>query len=64
MAETIGTEVDTAGIADLYKMTRRYVTDELTKRPGFPPPSTNISRRTKRWLRAQVLEYKAGRRWP
>jgi len=56
-------ELDTLGIAQLLGMTRDHVTKRITKRMDFPPPSTNTSQRNRRWRRADVLDFKAGKRW-
>lgn len=54
--------VDTAEIAKMLGLSREHVTDRLTKRPDFPRPAINISRRTRMWRRADVLAFAAGRR--
>lgn len=46
--------VDTAEVARMLGLTREYVTDKLTKRPGFPKPAVNVSQRLRRWRRAEV----------
>ena len=56
-------ELDTEEIAKIFNVTRQHVTNRLTKRMDFPPPSTNVSRRIRRWRRTDVLDYKAGKRW-
>jgi predicted DNA-binding transcriptional regulator AlpA len=52
--------LDTQQIASLLNVTREYVTDKLTKRPGFPAPRINQSRRLRRWAESDVLAYLAG----
>lgn len=52
--------LDTAQIAELLKVTRPHVTDRLTKRPDFPRPVVNLSRKLRRWRRADVERYAAG----
>lgn len=47
---------DTAGIAAIFGMQQRYVTDILTKQPWFPKPVVNLSRRQRRWDTEQVVE--------
>lgn len=46
--------IDTAEVARMLGLTREYVTDKLTKRPGFPKPVLNASQRLRRWRRADV----------
>ena len=41
--------IDTERIADILGCTRKHVTDRLTKRPDFPAPVVDISRKTRRW---------------
>lgn len=41
----------TKEIAAAWKLNREYVTDVLTKRPDFPEPALNLSRKTRRWKR-------------
>lgn len=49
--------LDTADIAAWLGVTRAHVTDRLTKQPGFPKPAVNLSRRLRRWRRADVAAY-------
>jgi predicted DNA-binding transcriptional regulator AlpA len=49
--------IDTAGIAQVLGLSRAYVTDELTKRPDFPAPIVNRSRRLRRWDSAEVMRW-------
>ncbi len=49
--------IDTNGIAQLLGVCRRHVTERLSKRPDFPQPIINISPKTRRWSRSQVLEW-------
>ena len=53
--------LDTGQIASILGLTREYVTDKLTKEPGFPEPEVNHSRRLRRWLEADVMAYMRGR---
>lgn len=46
--------IDTAQIAELLGVTRAYVTDRLTKRPDFPAPRVNLTRRVRRWAEPEV----------
>lgn len=46
--------LDTAGIARLLGLSQRHVTDAITKRPDFPAPTMNRSRRLRRWDEAAV----------
>lgn len=57
-AEAFGfTPVDTAGIAELAMCSREHATDRLTKRPGFPKPRINLSRKMRYWDRDDVVSY-------
>jgi predicted DNA-binding transcriptional regulator AlpA len=49
--------IDTQGIAAIIGVSRRHVTERLTKDPTFPPPVINLSSRTRRWSREQVLAW-------
>lgn len=49
--------IDTAGIATLLGVCRRHVTERLSKRPDFPRPIINISQKTRRWSRSEVLSW-------
>lgn len=49
--------IDTAGIAALLGVCRRHVTERLSKRPDFPRPIINISQKTRRWSRSEVLSW-------
>ena len=49
--------LDTAQIAELLGLSQKHVTDRVTKAPDFPPPAIAISRKTKRWNRADVLAW-------
>lgn len=53
-------ELGTKEIAEWWGMSRRYLTNELTKRSDFPKPSTNISQKTRRWLVRDLLKFKRG----
>ena len=44
--------VDTADIATALGLNREYVADRLVHRPDFPRPALVLSRKTRRWLRA------------
>lgn len=52
--------LDTAQIAATYGLSRAYVTDRLTKRPDFPAPKMNLSRKLRRWCAREVARYMAG----
>lgn len=52
--------LDTAQIAKLLGLQREYVTDKLTKQPGFPKPRVNRSQRLRRWAEADVLKWAEG----
>lgn len=46
--------LDTAGIAAMLGVTRVHVTDRITKRPDFPKPFINVSRRLRYWRASEV----------
>ena len=52
--------LDTADIAQILGLTRAYVTDKLTKRPDFPRPVVNVTRRIRRWRESDVRAWAAG----
>jgi len=60
VAETfkLSDELDPGQCAALLGISRPYFVDELSKRPGFPKPSTNLSRKTRRWRYADILKVK------
>ena len=49
--------LDTAQIAAILGCTREHVTDRITKRPDFPRPEVNLSRRLRRWKEADVMAW-------
>lgn len=51
--------LDTGAIARLLGLNREYVTDKLTKRPDFPRPALNLSRRLRRWKEADIHAWMA-----
>ena len=51
--------IDTGQIAQMLGMTREYVTDRLTKRPDFPRPALDLTRKTRRWVEADVRDWLA-----
>lgn len=53
-------ELDAGQAAELLGISRRYYVDELSKRQGFPKPSTNLSQKTRRWRYADLLKVKKG----
>ncbi len=46
--------LDTAAIAAMLGVTREHVTDRITKRPDFPKPFINVSRRLRYWRQSEV----------
>ena len=50
----------TADIAQLVGVTRRHVTGQIVKRPGFPKPCINASQRLRAWPTSKVLAYFQG----
>ena len=53
--------IDTAGIAALLGVCRRHVTERVTKRPDFPAPIIDVSRKMRRWSESEVLKWAAGK---
>ncbi|MEJ3621085.1 hypothetical protein [Brachymonas wangyanguii] len=49
--------LDTQGIAEMFDLSRRHVTNVIIKRPDFPAPVVNISRRTRYWSEADVRKF-------
>lgn len=49
--------LDTAGIATMLGVTREHVTDRITKRPDFPKPYINVSRRLRYWRQSEVVAW-------
>jgi predicted DNA-binding transcriptional regulator AlpA len=49
--------IDTEGIARIIGVSRRHVTERVTKEPTFPAPVINLSRKTRRWSREQVMAW-------
>jgi hypothetical protein len=49
--------IDTGDIAEILGVRRDYVTDKLTKRPDFPAPAVNLSRRLRRWKLPDVMRW-------
>lgn len=62
MSKITARTIDTGEIAALLGLCRSHVTNRLVKRPDFPPPVINLSRRTRRWLESDVINYAAGKR--
>lgn len=50
----------TADIAKMAGVTRRHVTSQIVKRPGFPAPCINASQRLRAWPTKKVLAYFRG----
>ena len=49
--------LDTADIAAMLGVTREHVTDRITKRPDFPKPYINVSRRLRYWRQSEVMSW-------
>ncbi len=49
--------MDTQAIAELLGVSRQHVTGRLTKRPDFPRPAIDLSRRLRKWRRTDVLKW-------
>jgi predicted DNA-binding transcriptional regulator AlpA len=54
--------MDTQGIADYLGLSREHVTARLTKRPDFPKPFINASRRIRYWRVSDVKAWAEGHR--
>ncbi|WP_314973049.1 hypothetical protein [Comamonas testosteroni] len=54
--------LDTAGIAAILGVTREHVTDRITKRPDFPKPFINVSRRLRYWRASEVQAWMTKKR--
>jgi predicted DNA-binding transcriptional regulator AlpA len=57
MSDEMKDLLDTEQIAELLGLSRKHVTDRLTKAPNFPAPFLNISRKTRRWKRDAVMAW-------
>jgi predicted DNA-binding transcriptional regulator AlpA len=49
----------TEQIAEMLHVTRRYVTNTLTKRADFPEPCLNLSQRMRRWKESDIRAWMA-----
>ena len=47
----------TKDISGLLGVCHRHCVDRIIKRPDFPKPAINLSRRIKRWSRADILRW-------
>lgn len=56
--------IDTADIAAILHVSREHVTDRVTKRTDFPKPKINVSRKLRRWDRAEVLAWASKAKQP
>jgi predicted DNA-binding transcriptional regulator AlpA len=52
--------IDTGQIAEILGVTRQHVTDKLTKRPDFPRPELDRSRRLRKWKESDVRAWMRG----
>jgi len=57
MKQAFVVEIDTAEIARMLGVKRRYATNVITKRADFPRPVTDLSQKIRRWDQRQVLEW-------
>lgn len=46
--------VGTGELAAMWGLNREFVTNSITKRPDFPAPALNLTRKTRRWRRDEV----------
>lgn len=46
--------IGTKEIAEMFALSREYVTDKLTKRADFPKPQLKVNRKVKRWDLAEI----------
>lgn len=49
--------IDTGQIAEILGLSRRYVTNHLTKRADFPVPAYELTQRVRRWKEADVMAW-------
>jgi predicted DNA-binding transcriptional regulator AlpA len=54
------TTISTENIAQMLGVTRKHVTNRLTKHPGFPAPVINVSQKVRRWDEEEVRRWVAG----
>lgn len=47
----------TKDISSLLGVCHRHCVERIMKRPDFPRPAINISRRIKRWSRTDILKW-------
>ena len=52
--------VGTQDIAQYLGLSREWVTDNVTKRPDFPQPVINLSRKTRKWSWEDVIKWAQG----
>ena len=57
-------KIDTKAIADILHVSRPHVTDKLTKKPDFPAPVVNRSRKMRLWLRSEIEAWARGHSRP
>lgn len=57
-------KLDTGQIAAFLRVSRPHVTDRLTKKPGFPRPVVDRSRKLRLWLRSEVEAWARGQSFP
>lgn len=51
--------IDISRIAEILGLSRKHVTDRLSKHPSFPRPVVNVSRKTRRWSESDIMEWAA-----
>lgn len=49
--------LDTADIARMLGVSREHCTNRLIKRPDFPKPAMNLSRRLRRWRKQDIVQW-------
>ncbi|MCX8016936.1 MAG: hypothetical protein N2690_03380 [Rhodocyclaceae bacterium] len=49
--------IDAREIAEMLGVSRAHCVGRLIKRPSFPQPVINVSRRLRKWRRADVLKW-------
>jgi predicted DNA-binding transcriptional regulator AlpA len=47
----------TKDISSLLNVNHRHCVERIIKRPDFPKPTVNLSRRLKRWNRMDILKW-------
>lgn len=49
--------MDSKAVATMLGLSRHHTVNAVMKRPDFPPPKVNLSRKTRYWLRDEVTAW-------